>query len=93
MALKNHLELKELEHIYYSRNNYKLVDRELPKGVYAKKCYVFFSSHSIYYPNSDEIFEEVIVRDDRFEWVNCVPFDYSVLSFKGFEETMVFHGY
>lgn len=77
MALKNHLELKQLENIYCSRDNYKIVDRETPKGVYAKKCYVFFSSHSIYYPNSDEVFEEVIVRNDRFEWVNYVPLDYS----------------
>ena len=77
MVLKNQLELRELENIYCSRDNYKIVDIEIPKGVYTEKCYVFFSSHSIYYPNSDEIFEAVIVRNDRFEWVNCVPLDYS----------------
>ena len=44
MVLKNQLELRELENIYCSRDNYKIVDRETPKGVYAKKCYVFFSS-------------------------------------------------
>lgn len=34
----------------------------------SKKCYIFFSSHAIYYPNTKEIFNEVIVKQDRYEW-------------------------
>lgn len=34
------------------------------------KCYIFFASNDLYYPNTVETFTERIVKKDRFEWVN-----------------------
>jgi len=31
-------------------------------------CYVFFSGHGIYFPNTEECFKQRIVVEDRFEW-------------------------
>ncbi len=51
---------------YRSGENYKVVD--LPnKG---KLCYVFFSSHGLYFPNDEETFHETIEIKDRYEWEN-----------------------
>ena len=36
----------------------------------SNKCYIFFSSNAIYYPNTREQFEETIIRNDRYEWEN-----------------------
>ena len=34
------------------------------------KCYIFFASNDIYYPNTVEVFTERIIGKDRFEWTN-----------------------
>lgn len=50
----------------YSQDNYKVVDYS--NGI--KRCFIFFSSSGIYYPNTKEEFEEKIIRRDRYEWEN-----------------------
>lgn len=47
--------------------NYRIVDN--PKAD-NKNCLIFFSGNGIYYPNSEEVFDEVIVKNDRYEWEN-----------------------
>lgn len=47
--------------------NYKIIDNH---GADNKNCLIFFSGNGIYYPNSEEVFDEVIVRNDRYEWEN-----------------------
>ena len=41
-----------------------------PKGEY---CYVFCSSNDIWYPNTQQAYEENIVKKDRYEWTNFSP--------------------
>lgn len=36
-------------------------------------CYVFCSSNDIWYPNTQQAYEENIVKRDRYEWTNYSP--------------------
>lgn len=45
-------------------DNYQCVDT----GIQSDFCFIFFSSNGLYYPNTKEIFEEQIIKKDRYEW-------------------------
>ena len=47
--------------------NYKIVDNHEADN---KNCLIFFSGNGIYYPNTEDVFDEVIVKNDRYEWEN-----------------------
>ncbi len=49
----------------YASENIKVVDYSD-----IKVCYIFFSSHGLYFPNTLEEFEEKVVKQNRFEWEN-----------------------
>ena len=48
----------------YEKDNYEIYDT----GADSDICYIFFSSNGLYYPNTREIFEKLIVDQDRYEW-------------------------
>lgn len=48
----------------YEKKNYECIDT----GVKSNRCYIFFSSNGLYYPNTEEIFEEQIIKKNRYEW-------------------------
>ena len=48
----------------YQQDNFEYVDT----GVESEWCYILFSSNGLYYPDTQEVFEEQIVRKNRFEW-------------------------
>lgn len=48
----------------YQGENYQCFDT----GVDSDLCYILFSSHGLYYPNTREVFQEQIVKKDRYEW-------------------------
>lgn len=48
----------------YEKNNYECVDT----GIKSNWCYVLFSSNGLYYPDTKEVFEEQIVKKNRYEW-------------------------
>ena len=50
---------------WYHKDN--VLVKDIGRG---DKCYIFFSSNDIYYPNTVETFTEKIVNKDRFEWTN-----------------------
>lgn len=50
----------------YNMNNYEVIYKSKKKG----KCYIFFSGNGLYYPNEREVFEKVVLRDNRYEWMN-----------------------
>lgn len=52
-----------IEQIYTTRDNYQVED--VGNG---NICYIFFSSHSLYYPNTVEEFDKKVVTKDKFEW-------------------------
>lgn len=51
--------------VYQSRENI-LIKNGKGKGI----TYIFFSGNGLFFPNTDECFEEVVVKKDRFEWTN-----------------------
>lgn len=58
----------------YEGNNYECIDT----GVDSNICYIMFSSNGLYYPNTREVFEEEILKKNRYEWKwvikkSCVP--------------------
>ena len=48
----------------YQDDNYQCVET----GEKSDLCYIFFSSNGLYYPNTKEVFEEQILKKDRYEW-------------------------
>ncbi len=48
----------------YEKDNYQCVYT----GVKSNICYIFFSSNGLYYPDTREVFEEQILKNDRYEW-------------------------
>lgn len=48
----------------YEKDNYEIYDT----GVDSDICYIFFSSHGLYYPNTRETFENVVIHKNRYEW-------------------------
>jgi hypothetical protein len=59
----NQFEIVNINKIY-NKNNYKIIR----KSTNHNKCYIFFSSHGIYYPNTNKIFDYNIIKKNRFEW-------------------------
>lgn len=55
----------ELLFSQYVKENIKTED--INKG---DKCYIFFSSNDIYFPNTVDTFTHRIIEQDRYEWVN-----------------------
>lgn len=50
----------------YKENNYEVV----LTGSSQNNAIIFFSSHGIYYPNSEQIFVEKMVEEDYYDWRN-----------------------
>jgi hypothetical protein len=51
----------------YDQANYKIIaDEDKPK----RYCALYFSSHSIYYPNEEQVFNDRIANKDAYEWFN-----------------------
>lgn len=54
--------------VYANHDNY-LIDSSSDKvGEKKKYCAIYFSSNSIYYPNTDAEFNRSIINKNRFEW-------------------------
>lgn len=53
-----------IKKVYEEDENYLLVDT----GVESDICYIFFSSNGLYYPDTNEVFEETIIHKNRYEW-------------------------
>ena len=63
----NNFELNDTNEIlerYYQKGNYKI---EINK-VKNKRCIIFFSGNGLYYPDTEESFQEIIIKKDRYEW-------------------------
>lgn len=48
----------------YNEKNYECIDTKVDSNL----CYIFFSSNGLYYPNNKKIFEEQIIKKNRYEW-------------------------
>lgn len=48
----------------FQGDNYQCFDT----GIDSRICYIMFSSNGLYYPNTREVFEDTILKKDRYEW-------------------------
>lgn len=48
----------------YGGKNFQCIDA----GNNSKICYIFFSSNGLYYPDEERVFQEKIIKKDRYEW-------------------------
>ncbi len=48
----------------YKKDNYSVLSR----GGKRRQALIFFSSHALYYPNTEKAFRESIVTKNRYEW-------------------------
>ena len=55
----------EIERFYNEQRNYK-VESIGDEGY----CYIFFTSHGLYYPTSIEEFRKNVITSDKYEWMN-----------------------
>lgn len=53
-----------LKNVYEKNENYKIVINDRKN----KNCIIFFSGNGLYYPDSIEVFNEIIVNKNRYEW-------------------------
>lgn len=54
---------------YHSNPNYLTIYSE-GEGIEEDYCIVYFSSHDIYYPNTEESFKDQLLKKDKYEWYN-----------------------
>jgi len=62
-------DIAEMHEVYATGDNYQVVD--VPGG--DDRCFVFFSSNGLYFPNSASEFHRRVVEGDRYEWKRNVP--------------------
>lgn len=48
----------------YQKDNYIIYDINIDSDI----CYIFFSSHGLYYPDTEEVFRKEILEKERYEW-------------------------
>lgn len=54
--------------VYKENNNYLI---EYDNHVKSKVCAIYFSSNDIYFPNTEEVFKERILKKNIYEWYKC----------------------
>jgi hypothetical protein len=58
---------EKVNRIYKEEPNY-LIEYNKTADSKAPYCILYFSSHDIYYPNTEEAFKDSIVKKNKFEW-------------------------
>ena len=62
-------DIPEMLKVYSREDNYEVVDFDNRDN----RCFIFFSSHGLYYPNTPETFHQAVVENDRYEWRRNMP--------------------
>jgi hypothetical protein len=68
--MKTQFDIPALSLAYEGSANYKIVDGESDSP---DRCFVFFSSNGIYFPNTEAEFHRSIIQNDRYEWEKLAP--------------------
>jgi len=58
-----------VNYVYNNHDNYLIESTD--SNLNEKICAIYFSSNNLYFPNSEEVFCEEIVRKNKFEWYKC----------------------
>lgn len=70
----NNFELNDTNELLkscYQKDNYKI---EINK-VKSRRCIIFFSGNGLYYPDTEESFQEIVIKKDRYEWERVAQSD------------------
>jgi len=59
-------DLKRIDHAYRASKNCRIVEGDERE----RTTYVFFSGNGLYYPNTDDVLESVVLENDHYEWAN-----------------------
>ena len=62
--MNTQFDIPEMHTVYREDLNYKIIDQDSNNRL----CAIYFSSNGLYFPNTSEEFEEVILKNNRFEW-------------------------
>ncbi len=62
----NHIDSIEVKNIYNNDCNYKIIEHNNNYDY----TVVYFSSNGIYFPNTFEVFNKIIIENNRYEWLN-----------------------
>lgn len=54
----------EIVELAYKKDNYRVIDLGRQSG----NAIIFFSGNGLYFPNSEEVFQDTICDKDRYEW-------------------------
>lgn len=77
-TIKHQLDIPEVFKVYENEKNFEILEGDPSKS---RDCYVFFSSHGIYFPNTSEEFRAKILEGNRFEWKRNIPQNYAKVIF------------
>jgi hypothetical protein len=68
--MKTQFDIPALSTVYSGSKNYKIVagNNNAPN-----RCFIFFSSNGIYFPNTEAEFHRSIILGDRYEWEKLSP--------------------
>jgi hypothetical protein len=78
VSFKNQFDIPEVFQVYESEKNFEIIRGDASQS---QDCYLFFSSHGIYYPNTSEEFRTKIIENNRFEWKRNIPKNYQKVFF------------
>ena len=65
----NQFDIPEMLNVYAAHPNYEIIDFNNGDN----RCFVFFSSHGLYYPNTEAEFLRTVIARNRFEWRQHLP--------------------
>lgn len=57
-----------VKNAYRNLDNYLIVEDDTNIEANEKICALYFSGHSIYFPNNEQVFNNQIIKKNRFEW-------------------------
>lgn len=61
---KTQFDIPEVFEVYTQHKNYEIINLNQNDD----RCFIYFSSNAIYYPNTKEVFEDKIIKNNRFDW-------------------------
>jgi len=67
------IDLTAVRHAYQNLENYRILSRVVRDSGTIPRCVIFFSSHGIYFPNTDAQVRQRIFEEDRYEWKKNIP--------------------
>ncbi|MBD2580227.1 hypothetical protein [Oscillatoria sp. FACHB-1406] len=78
VTMRHQLDIPEVFQVYQNHKNFEIIEGNSSKS---RDCYIFFSSHGIYFPNTPEEFKLKVIEGNRFEWKRNIPKSYAKVIF------------